>query len=191
MFAQLGDLVEEPNGKMRITRNGQTLSMHARGKTLEAEEVICIRHFLNSSAKSGAGDANAKRDLIVVLDHSGARLFHAGTDAPEPAHVEPHDPTGHDQQVHKPKGDDDRHGGPHRKQFYEAVAKRLKGAERILMIGDGRGASNEIAHFLTEMETHHQELAGRVIGNEILDLHHMSDGEMLAKANDLFAEKSK
>src|SRR5579862_4499734 len=187
LFNQLGELEEEPNGKLKFTRNGQSITLHSHGKDVEVDEIMHIRRFLDASQSPALDDAHVGNDLMIVLDHSGARIYRVGAEATEPIHVEPFDPRGHDQQVHNPNGDSGGQQGAFRKLFYENLAAKLKGAGRILMIGDGRGASSEVDHFLVELtQERHKALAAAIIGNEIMDISHMTDGELLAKGRELF-----
>ncbi len=184
VFNQLGDLEEESNGKMKFSRNGQTLTLHSRGKDVEVEEIMHIRHFLESSEDRPA-DARIGNDAMVVLDHSGAKIYRAGE---ETAHLVPLDPSGHDQQVHNPKGDSGGKQGPLRKLFHEALAEKLQGLNRILLVGDGQGASSEVDHFMNELkEHHHEKLAERIVGTEVADISHMTEGDFAARAREFFA----
>jgi hypothetical protein len=54
LLRYLGEVVEEHNGNMKITRNGQVLVLHPpRGKDVaEMDEVMTLRHFLARSEAS-------------------------------------------------------------------------------------------------------------------------------------------
>lgn len=47
MLGALGRLVEEPNGSLHFTVNGETLVMHRphKGKDLTEEQITQVRHF--------------------------------------------------------------------------------------------------------------------------------------------------
>ena len=51
MLRQLAQIEEEPNGHLRVTRNGQVLVLHPpRTKDVSsAHEIIALRHFLERS----------------------------------------------------------------------------------------------------------------------------------------------
>src|SRR5664279_4491031 len=51
LLRQLGQVEEEPNGNLKVTRNGQILVLHPpRTKDVaEADEVMALRHFLERS----------------------------------------------------------------------------------------------------------------------------------------------
>jgi hypothetical protein len=102
----------------------------------------------------------------------------------------PLDPSGHDQQVHNPDGDSGGKQGPFRKLFYEALAQRLEGADRILLVGDGQGASSETDHFVAELQKHHHALAERVVGSEVANISHMTEADLMAKARKFFEASS-
>ena len=55
MLGAMADIVEEPNGNLRVTRNEQTLVLHPpRGKDVaEVDELMAIRHFLERSGACG------------------------------------------------------------------------------------------------------------------------------------------
>ncbi len=186
LFSELGTLEEEPNGKIKFVHNGLTLTLYSRGKDVEVPELMHIRRFLENS-KDLTADPVPSKDVLVVLDHSGARIFRAGEELASATHVIPLDPTGHDQQVHNPKGDSGGKQGPYRKLFHEALAAKLQLEERILLIGDGQGASSEVEHFITELkEHHHEKLASHIVGTEVADISHMTDGDFVAKARAFF-----
>jgi hypothetical protein len=186
MFNELGDVVEESNGKFKFTRNGQTITLHPQGKEVEIEEVMNIRHFLDSSADAPAEEPGEPKDLIVVIDHAGARIYRHGAQDKSPVHIEPIDPKGHDQQVHNSMGRSGKIEGPYRTKFYENVVSKLEGADRILMVGDGHGSSSEIEHLVELMKERHPDLVEKMIGEVQMDLSHMTEPEIHAKALEVF-----
>jgi hypothetical protein len=103
--------------------------------------------------------------------------------------VVPLDPSGHDQQVHNPIGDSGGKQGPLRKLFHEALAHKLEYADRILLMGDGTGASSEMSHFVAELlNHHHKELAERIVDSQVCDISHMTEHDFAAKAKEFFNE---
>jgi len=63
----------------------------------------------------------------------------------------------------------------------------LKEAGQILIFGSGSGTANEMDQFIAWLKIHHPELAKRIAGSLIIDEHHFTDAQLLAKARDLFA----
>jgi hypothetical protein len=123
---------------------------------------------------------------MVLLEHSGARIFRENAEDATPEHIKPIDNLGHDHQVHNPLGDSGGKQGPLRHLFYETLAKRLDGAGRILLVGDGQGASSEVEHFLAEIKKHHHLIAERVVGSEVANITHMTEHDLAAKARKFF-----
>src|SRR5580698_9071444 len=60
LLTELADVEEEPNGKLRVTRNGQTLVMEPdRHKDVaEVDELLRIRHFLERSDVAESREPN-------------------------------------------------------------------------------------------------------------------------------------
>ena len=72
MFKHIGQVTEESNGNLKITRNGQTLVLH-RPNTKDvanADEVMSLRHFLEQS-ETIPTEADSK---VTHLDSAGALL---------------------------------------------------------------------------------------------------------------------
>jgi hypothetical protein len=51
LLGRLGQVTEEPNGHLKVTRNGQVLVLHQpRTKDVsEKEEIMALRHFIERS----------------------------------------------------------------------------------------------------------------------------------------------
>ena len=186
LFGQLGETNQGSSGAVKFSRNGKTLSLHPHGKDVGVEDLMNIRHFLKSTDAHAESNPIHENDVLVLLDHSGARIFSLNGDATEPQHVVPLDPLGHDKQVHNPKGDSGGQQGPLRHLFYESLVKHLAAAGRILFLGDARGASSEIDHFFVELELHHHEISSRIVFAEAVDTGHMTYRQLLAHARKVF-----
>jgi hypothetical protein len=184
LLGALADVVEEPDGSLKILRNGQTLVLHpSRDKDIaEIEELMEIRHYLERSGTASPVAAAEGTHLLVVIDHREARIYRAELHGSVPQHITPYDPYGFGRYLHYVQ--DDSHGQrkPERKSFYEAVAKTLQGAEKILVFGSGTGASSAMDQLLAELKRHHKDLAQRVVGSIVLDQQHLTDDQLLAKA---------
>jgi hypothetical protein len=77
---------------------------------------------------------------------------------------------------------------PDPNSFFEPVAKALLEAGPILIFGTGTGTSNEADQFSAWLKTHHPEQAGRVFGEVVVEAHHLSEGQLLAKAREFYAK---
>ena len=71
LFRQLGQVEEEPNGNLKVTRNGQILVLHPpRTKDVsETDEVMALRHFLQRSDTIPPRN-KCERCLLAARDRS-------------------------------------------------------------------------------------------------------------------------
>ena len=189
LLGALAEVVEEPNGNLKITRNGQSLCLHPSldKNVAEIEDLMQIRHFLE---RSGAASPEAEArgtHLLVVIDHRQARVYRTELHGSVPQRITPYDPGGLGRHLHYVQDDSDGRRKPELKSFYEAVAKTLEGAEQILIFGSGTGASSAMEELLAELKHHHGDVAKRVVGSIVLDETHLTEDQLLAKARDFYA----
>ena len=192
MLGALAEVVEEPNGNVKVARGGQTLVLHpSRDKDVaEVEELMEIRHFLQRSGAAvpdAVAAAAAGAHLLVVIDHREARIYRADVHGSVPQRITPYDPHGFGRYLHYVQ--DDSHGRrkPERKSFYEAVARTLQGAETILLFGSGTGASSAMDQLIAELKRRHRRIAERIAGCVVVDEQHLTENQLLAKARDVYA----
>jgi len=135
MLGALAEVVEEPNGNLKITRNGQTLILHpSLGKNVaEIEELMQIRHFLERSGEASPEAEAEGTHLLVVIDHRQARVYKTEVHGSVPQRVTPYDRGGFGRHLHYVQDDSNGQRKPERKSFFEAVAKTLEGAEQVLI----------------------------------------------------------
>ena len=180
--------VEETNGTMKVTRNGQTLLLHRpRNKDLtDKKELMQIRHFLERSGAAVPPSVTPDVHLLVVIDHREARIYRTELKGAVPERITPYDPFGFGRDLHYNQDDSNGQRKPERKSFYEAVARTLKGAQRILIFGTGTGASSAMEQLLLDLKKNHHDVAERIIGSAVVDEHHLTEDQLLAKARELF-----
>ena len=183
--------VEEGNGNLKVTRNGQTLVLHRpRGKDLaDKQELMQVRHFLERSGTPTPAPAAAGTHLLVVIDHREARIFSTELHGSVPKRITPYDPFGFGRDLHYNQDDSNGQRKPELKSFYEAIAKTLHGAQQILMFGTGTGASSAMEQLILDLKKHHHDLAERIVGAIAVDEHHLTDDQLLAKAREFFVSK--
>src|SRR6478672_7888841 len=126
--------------------------------------------------------------LLVVLDHQEARVYRTEVVGAVPERIAPYDPHGYGRHLHSAQEWTDGKRLPERKSFYEAVAKTLRGAEQVLLFGSGTGRSSAMEMLLADLKAHHPDVAERVIRSVIVDAHHTTEGQLLAKAREVYAE---
>jgi hypothetical protein len=190
MLGALGEVAEEPNGNLKITRNGQTLVLHSSldKNVAEIEELMAIRHFLERSGAVEPEAAAKGMHLLVVIDHRQARVYETEVHGSVPQRITPYDPDGFGRHLHYVQDDSNGQRKPELKSFYEAIAKTLKGAEQVLLFGSGTGASSAMEELLAELKHHHGDVAKCIVGSVVLDETHLSDDQLLAKARDFYAK---
>lgn len=181
---------EDDKGNLKVKRNGQSLLLHRpRDKDLtDKHEFTQIRHFLERSGTPVAEAAKSGTDLLVVIDHREARIYSAELRGSVPERITPYDPFGFGRDLHYNQDDSNGQRKPEQKNFYEAVAKTLGNARRILLFGTGTGASSAMEQLLSDLKRLHKDLAERIVGTVAVDEHHLTDDQLLAKARELFTE---
>jgi hypothetical protein len=195
LTALADDVVEEPNGNLKVSRGGQTLVLHPeRTKDVaDVDDLMEIRHFLQRSAAGAAAapaepGAAAGMHLLVVIDHREARVYRAELRGSVPERIVPYDPHGAGRYLHYVQ-DDDTSGQrkPEPREFYEAIARAIRGAEKVLLFGGGTGASSAMDQLVAQLERHHPDLAGRIAGAVVVDERHLTEGQLLAQARQFYA----
>ncbi|QEL20513.1 NADPH-dependent FMN reductase family protein [Limnoglobus roseus] len=137
-------------------------------------------------AESQTGPAGPH--LLVVLDHREARVYQAEVRGTVPERITPFDPHGYGRHLHSAHEWTDGKRPPERKSFYESIAKTLHGAAQVLLFGSGTGRSSAMEHLRAELTSHHADIARTVIGSVVVDAHHMTESELLAKAREFYTE---
>lgn len=189
MLGRLGQVNEEPNGHVAIARNGHTLSLHrSHSKDItDVYELMEIRHFLERSETPLPAALDQDSQMLVVISHHEARVFHSITHGTKPEIV---------------KSDESRYVGhavdsketsrskeiPSPGSYFKPLAAVLKNAGKILIFGGGSGNSSEMEVFMTWLQKHHSELSGRIVGSIVVDEHQLSGGELLSKAREFYTK---
>jgi hypothetical protein len=126
--------------------------------------------------------------LLVVINHRQARVYKAELQGSVPQRVMPYDPGGFGRHLHYVQDDSNGQRKPECKSFYEAVAKTLRDAEKVLLFGSGTGTSSAMEQLLAELKHHHADLAKRVVGTVVVDESHLNEDQLLAKAREFYAD---
>ena len=189
LFRQLGEVEEESNGNMKVTRNGQVLVLHPpRTKDVaETDELMALRHFLERSEAAPPEAGGEATHWLLVIDHHEARLFRSEMHGALPQQILPHKPDDYFRHAHNSKNFSLGQEKPDPNSFFEPVANALQGAGRILVFGTGTGTSSEMDQFVTWLKRQHPETARRIMGTAVVDEHHLTEDQLLAKARDFCA----
>jgi len=189
MLGALADVVVEPNGNLKVTRNGQTLTLHPSldKNVAKIEELMEIRHFLERSGDATPQSVTDGTHLLVIIDHRQASVYKTEVHGSVPQQITPYDPDGSGRHLHYVQNDSNGQRRPEQKSFYEAVAKTLQGADEILVFGSGTGASSAMEELLAQLKLHHGDVAKRIVGSVVLDETHLTEDQLLARARDYYA----
>jgi hypothetical protein len=189
LLGALGEVMEQPNGNVKVTRNGQSLILHeVIGKDVGTDAQLKeLRAFLERSGDAAVAPVASGTNLLVVIDHRQARIYKSEFRGSIPERIEPYDPDGTGRHLHYVENDSNGQRRPERKTYYEAIAKALHGAQATLLFGSGTGASSAMEQLLAELTLHHKDLAARIVGSLVVDEHHLSEDQLLAKAREFYA----
>jgi hypothetical protein len=191
LFRQIGEVKEEPNGSLKVTRHGESIVLHpARTKDVDStEEMMRLRHFVErSEAATVAGNEFGFGHWLLVIDHHEARIFRPESAGAVTLQILPPPPD--DFFRHAPDSKDFARGQekPDPNSFFPPVVKALAGAGQILVFGTGTGKSSEMDQFVDWARVHHADLAARIVGTLVVDEHHLTAGQLLEKARAFFAK---
>jgi hypothetical protein len=186
----LGAVVPQPNGNLKVTRNGQTTVLRpSRDKHVaDVEELMQIRHFLERSGAVAEEHVASGEHLLVVINHHEARVYETELRDSVPERIVPYEIGGTGRYLRQVEdGNASGQRKPEQRGFYEAVATSLHGAQKILLFGSGTGSSSAMDHLLAELSRNHPDLAERVVGSVIVDETHLTDNQLLAKARECYS----
>ena len=126
--------------------------------------------------------------LLVVIDHREAKVYRTEVVGAAPERIAPYDPHGYGQHLHSAHEWTDGKRQPERKSFYEAVARTLHGAGQVLLFGGGTGRSSAMDMLLADLKAHHPDVAKAIVGSVVVDAHHTTEGQLLARAREFYAD---
>ena len=132
--------------------------------------------------------ADAAPTLVVVIDHHEAKVYRTETRGADPERIVPYDPDGHGRHLHSAHEWTDGKRVPERKSYYEAVAKTLAGAGRIVLFGGGTGRSSAMDQLMADLKDHHPDVAAKVVAAVVVDAHHTTEHHLQAQARAIFAD---
>ncbi|HEV8604658.1 MAG TPA: hypothetical protein VGQ99_04790 [Tepidisphaeraceae bacterium] len=187
--AMPGVVQEEHEGTRKVSRNGQMVVLHRplRKNITDVRELMNLRRFLEQSQAEASQEAAEGTHLLVVIDHRLARVYKAELHGSVPQRIMPYDRAGVGRHLHYVQDDSNGQRVPEVKSFYEAVAKTLHDAQKILLFGRGTGAGSAMEQLFAELQENHKELASRVVGRIVVDEQHLTEDQLLAKAREIYS----
>jgi len=192
LFEHIAEVVEQPNGNLRVTRNGQVLVLHPpRTKDVaETDEILELRRFLERSEAPPPGTNGEGQHCLVVINHHEARIFRSEMRGSVPEQILPHAPDDYFRHAHNSKDFSRGQEKPDPNSFFEPVAAALQHARKILVFGTGTGTASEMQQFVSWLGIHHPDIAARVAGSVTVDEGHLTDGQLLEKAREFYAVRT-
>jgi hypothetical protein len=189
LMSRIGEVVEEPNGNLKVTRNGKTLVLHPHSAkdVAETEELMVLRHFIEQTQEASSATAGAGGHWLLVIDHHEARIYRSEAGDSMPQRVIPHEPSDYFRHAHHSRDFSRGQEKPDPNSYFGPVAKALEGAGPILIFGTGTGTSSEMEQFVAWLGKHHPDVARRVVGSQVVDENHLTEGQLLAKAREFHA----
>jgi len=182
---------EEHDGTLKVMRNGLKLVLHRplRKNVTDVQELMHLRRFLEGSRRRPSPQPVAREGahLLVVIDHRVARIYKSELHGSVPVRLIPYDRDGFDRHLHYVEDNGSGQRKPEQPSFYEAVARTLQGAEQILVFGSGTGASSAMDQLMAAVRRDHADLVDRVVGSIVVDEHHLTEDQLLAKAREFYA----
>jgi hypothetical protein len=197
LFSAIGDAEEKHNGEFVFRAGEDTLMMKKpHHKDLTGDDVMDLRHFLSrtgwspgASAPPSADAAAPEPRLVVVIDHAGAKVFSVdpsvdggrGANADDARHFLHH--------LERKMRDEDRNETyPEDERFFEQVADAMSAGGEIVVIGHGKGQSNEADHLTAYLSAHHKQTYARIVREIVADLPHLTTPELLELGRSAFGQ---
>ncbi|HSW77748.1 MAG TPA: hypothetical protein VLG36_03045 [Candidatus Chromulinivoraceae bacterium] len=178
-LSTVGDLQVEKNGSYRLTRGGHTLVLEARGKDVDVEEILKLRHFLESSETPDTIEPDLINTSIVAIDHHQAVIYHNPGTKMEPVKLHANLTEERILHSHPTTAPFHEQSPLPEKDYFESVVKEMAKSERIVVLSHGTGTSNAGLQLMDVVHKNHPELENRVVAMKDCDLEAMTDPELV------------
>jgi hypothetical protein len=188
LFTAIGGVEEKHNGEFEFrTAEDRLVMKRPHNKDLTGPEVMGLRHFLTRTGWSPAEPAPPnihtaapETGLIIVVDHAGAKVYRIERTSLGGRNVIPDDPKHLLHHIERTMRDKDREETyPADEAFFEQVADAVSAGGDIVVIGHGKGQSNEANHLSAYLQSHHKATYARIVREIVADLPHMTTPELL------------
>jgi hypothetical protein len=187
LIEHLGEV--QPHGDDEfVFRVGSQRAFFKRPNThdLGVDEVSRLRKFLKEAGSDApVGKPAQSSRMIVVIDHHAAHVYRdlGGSRPADEKKVQPYDPFNfHHHLIHRKEAHYRGERVPEEDSFYEEIAKDIKPANEIVLIGHATGKSNAAEVLKEYLKTHHSDISARVIATENADLSAVTEPEIEALA---------
>ncbi len=178
----IGIVYSDKNGRQHFTRNGHTMTIgHAQHDTLEADEILKLRHFISTSAASQNETPDLAQDIIIAIDHHQAIVFGAPGTTFE-TRTEVHADQSRSREIHKhpttPSFSDNDTAID--SNYYMALIGTMSTARRVVILGHGTSTSNAASLLVAKIFEKNPEIANRIAAIQRCDLEAMSEPQIIS-----------
>ncbi len=189
LLAELGQVADEANGHLKVTRHGHSLILHSphTKEITERSTLTELRRFIEQSEKPAAPADGPDGHWLVVINHHEALVYRSVIHGNVPLQVLPHAPEAFFRHTAHSKDFSRGQEKPDPATFFGPVAAALGAAGKIVVFGSGKGTGSEMEQFIAWAKQHHPALAARIIGSVVIDQHHTTPAQLLAKAREFYA----
>jgi hypothetical protein len=199
LFKTLRTVDQKSHNELLFGIDGEHHRIHKpHSKDITVDEILEFRRMLarvgwspKTSNETNTGEKAfrtepafipAPPDLLVVIDHHEARLYHLDVlSADTRAHViRPYDP--HHFRHHLTHKDLSRERGqraPEDPSFYAGLAEALASARAIVVVGHGAGHSNAADRLVEFLRLHHPDIFRKATREVVADLSSLTPPQLL------------
>lgn len=192
LLTGIGDIDEKRSGDYALHAGGEHIRIDRQhDKDVTTDNLIKVRHFLTRTGWAPDAPpldpAHSSPATIIVIDHAGAKVLSiAGAEGDVP----PASATGEELHhfVHHIKQSgperDRQETFPEDMEFFARVADAIGPHGRIVLIGHGKGQSNEAHHLSNYLQAHNKDAFARIATTLVADLSHLTTAELLRLGRD-------
>lgn len=198
-----GEVIEEHNGKFKVSVGGETETLQRpSGKDVSEQMVVDLRRMLGAAGITAEGlrgrrevsvrpaGAEHSGHAILLISYHGADIYPTDATNGAPTRIVPQDTSGRLRTMHHKANNPEGWYGKIEKSWYAELAEALRPAAQILIIGNGKGHSNAVVHFMQYLARHDDDLMKRIVGSTESDAEDLTEAEILALARNLYGDSS-
>ncbi|HTU30543.1 MAG TPA: hypothetical protein VMF07_14255 [Solirubrobacteraceae bacterium] len=203
LLVTIGEVTEQHNGKFKVTVGGETETLERpHGKDLGEQTVVDLRRMLGAAGltaeglreREGPSDTPASPEsgghAILVLSYHGAEVYPTDAVGTAPTKLLPEDLGGTLRTMHHKADNPEGWYGRLDNSWYAGLAKAIRPAAQVLIIGNGKGHSNVTVQFTQYLAEHDRDLLGRIVGSIDADEEDLTEAQLLALAREFYGDGS-
>ncbi len=127
--------------------------------------------------------------VVAAVDFHETTVFRIdAASARHPEMITPRDPRGLARNVFHHKGNPDGTYEADSDDYWRTVGHALAPADKILLLGNGKGKANASHHLVAWLEKHMSDVAAKLVADVRADLSALTDEQVLRAAQTYFGE---